>query len=50
MFDCWKRDRREIYVVANKVGLRYIISIDILLFHVSEYFELLLMLLRQWGK
>ena len=34
----------------SEVGLRDIVSIDILLFHVSEYFELLLMLLRQWRK
>ena len=34
----------------SEVGLRYIVSIDILLFHVSEYFKLLLMLLRQWRK
>lgn len=29
---------------------RDIASIDILLFHVYEYFELLLMFLRQWRK
>ena len=34
----------------SEVGLMYIVSIDILLFHVSEYFKLLLMLLRQWRK